>query len=361
MDVIARHREIVSGEEWERRGRDFRIFRDVDQVEMSAFQLGVSSLNAGILDEITAGVLDDETAGGTDRLQNRDLVDERAIGGIRSEIERRISRLGDAYPFRLSKTTDRLEYVPSETLAYELCTAICLAPSLTSGSHATLPRQFEILACSAAVTYFGFGATAVRTGWPRGIDSPHEQRRFKNLVSALRQLTKNVLCEWIWQPIEGRPEDPNPQDVKDCGVDLVAWKDWLDQRTGRLFLLGQCACGNDWTQKYRDLSLKRLYEWVRELPVHPVRALFTPHHVPDGELPGASREAGLIFDRARFTLLSAHGPLHEQLVGAPEQWKALIDIALSPLESRYKQRVATRHSEGRARRPRKGAAARHSQ
>ena len=78
-----------------------------------------------------------------------------------------------------------------------------------------------------------------------------------------------------------------------------------DGKIGQLFVLGQCACGNDWQTKFNDLTIKGLSKWFNPLSiVEPVRCFSTPFHVTDAMLREASREGGIVFDRARLVRLS---------------------------------------------------------
>lgn len=117
--------------------------------------------------------------------------------------------------------------------------------------------------------------------------------------------------EWYWQPDHDLPIDPQPKDIKDSGLDFVAWMPHLDKRTGNLFLLGQCACGNDWENKYGDIDVARLARWFSPMThVPPVRVFCTPYHVTEQLLVETSQRAGLVFDRLRLTLLAETADQH---------------------------------------------------
>ena len=111
--------------------------------------------------------------------------------------------------------------------------------------------------------------------------------------------------EWHWGP----EEELDPTDVKDEGCDFVVWLHPSDGRKiAPLLVLGQCACGNNWQDKYADLDVRRVRRWFNPLSiVEPVRAFATPRHVDDDVLREASREAGLLFDRSRLALIASSG------------------------------------------------------
>ncbi len=96
-----------------------------------------------------------------------------------------------------------------------------------------------------------------------------------------------------------------PRDVKDEGLDFAAWIHHLDDRPGHLFLLGQCACGDNWSNKLTELSIDPLMRWFPPMcHVPATRAFCTPFHITDQRLIEASKQAGIVFDRIRLTLLA---------------------------------------------------------
>lgn len=93
-------------------------------------------------------------------------------------------------------------------------------------------------------------------------------------------------------------------------------------------MLGQCACGNNWQDKYADLNVKRMERWFNPLStVEPVRAFATPRHVDDHLLREASRQAGLVFDRARLVLVASStgaNVLDSEIIGSMDDLTALV-------------------------------------
>jgi hypothetical protein len=162
------------------------------------------------------------------------------------------------------------------------------------------------------VCYLGPGAQGYRTGWP---PDKHEDRpvRFKEVIAKLRGLAG----EWNWSPEPGLDDDPSHLTAKDEGLDVVVWKA-LDARGGKLFLLGQCACGNDYTTKYHDLDqhLTSIARWVKPVTwVAPVRVFGTPRHIPnDAEFHQVNKKAGLTVDRVRLTLLAEYDEKHRDFI-----------------------------------------------
>ncbi|HEY3800237.1 MAG TPA: hypothetical protein VGL58_17960 [Caulobacteraceae bacterium] len=244
-----------------------------------------------------ADAMDDfepEVGAASTEWHRQDLMIDSAVGQVHEEIERRGGLLGDAYPFTLSGGL--LTYRASKSGFYEFCLAIALADQITSGQHVHLPRTFERLSAILVRYFLGGPARSLHLGTPRdeGVGS-----RFRDAMQRAETETR----EWFWGPNPGLPEDPT--DSGDHGVDFVVWKAPPDGRAGSLFVLGQCACGDDWTDKFGDVDLERYGKWFNPLSfVAPVRAFSTPYHVADGWLNEALLRAGLVFDRARLTELA---------------------------------------------------------
>ena len=304
-----------------RRRHEAQRFADyADYAEFRALKDGNAELDSGVYGERVAGALNDldVNAHEGENWQRDDLKHDTAVGRTREEIERRMQLLGDVYPFRLQEET--LFHAGGISIAYEFFLSICNAKTLTSGDHVHLPRLFERIAARLVAAYFGEHARSIHTGVPRGPDTG----------SSFMQTMQNVAAqtgEWAWGPDVGLPGE---QHQGDEGCDFIVWLMASDRRKiGQLFVLGQCACGNDWQSKYGDLDLKKLQKWFNPLSVvDPVKSFATPHHVTDAVLREASRQGGLFFDRARLTM-TAHGAARD-VIGdkTKESMESLIDLVL---------------------------------
>lgn len=275
-----------------------RSATNADRVEFFALKRGSANLHVATYDDRLAGPLDElELDEGVEPWQRDDLRNDTAVGRTQEEIERRIGLLQSAYPFRLDGGT--LSYAEGNARIYEFLLCICNA-SLTSGAHVGLPRVFERVAAKLVAAYFGARARSLHTGWPR-------DRAVGTSFREAMQTVSDQTGEWVWGPNEGLPADPHQQ--RDEGCDFVVWLQAADGRQiGQLFVLGQCACGNDWESKYEDLQLPRLWRWFNPLSdIDPLRSFATPHHVTDALLREASQRSGLFFDRARLTMIAARG------------------------------------------------------
>ena len=290
--------------EWASRSQDERTAKDADQAELIAVKYGSCNLEAGTFDDRVADAMDDydvaDPKGTIPQWASEDIKFESATSDIALEVQRRNSLLNGHYPFLLDR--NQLMYNRSHTLVYEFCLAVSLAQSLKEGEFARLPIAFERLVRDTLICYLGNGAQGYRTGWPA--DQLEERPvRFKQVIAKLQELTG----EWHWSPDPGLDDDPSHLIAKDQGLDIVVWKP-LDTRGGKLFLLGQCACGNAYATKFHDLDnqLSSLTKWVKPISwASPVRVFSTPRHISNNlEFEQVNKEAGLTIDRARLTLLA---------------------------------------------------------
>ncbi|MHB8794809.1 MAG: hypothetical protein ACYC90_05000 [Candidatus Nanopelagicales bacterium] len=109
---------------------------------------------------------------------------------------------------------------------------------------------------------------------------------------------------------------------KDLGVDVVAWRQFTDNRPGFLFVVGQVASGaSDWERKAVHQDAQHLRAWLGlEGPFQVTAAHFIPwvqnivdvkptggmSHIRWSQAQGAAREIdlGVVVDRLRMTMLA---------------------------------------------------------
>lgn len=284
--------------DYDRRSYNQRLAEDADQAEQDAVLLGSSTIESGLSDDRMAGCMDDFETGDESlpHWVERDLSSDSAVGGVQSELIRRQELLGDAYPFRLD--INAIEVNPAvNSLTYNFCLAVCNTPSLTRGDYTKLPRTFERMAMEYARLHLGSFGKSLHTGWPRDAGLPTNMADFSMLI---HQKTG----EWWWGPDHGLTDDDSKK-IKDAGIDFITWIESPDHRPGKLFITGQCACGNDWNTKYGDADVEKIRRWFKPVSwIQPVKAFCTPYLLVDAYLYEASQQAGLVYDRARFSRLA---------------------------------------------------------
>ena len=271
--------------------------KDADQAEFNAVKHGSTVVDSGIDDDKMAGAMDDfeiQESAPTARWIQDAVSYEGAAATLHDVVQRRAELMDRTYPFRYDQGT--LIYEQSNNLVYEFLLAICNARSITQGAFVEFPRFFERLSAKLIAAYFGPDTQSIHTGFPR---DPEIGRSFRDAMATVADRTG----EWKWGPNEDLCDEPIHGD---SGCDFVVWPPAADGRQiGQLFILGQCACGNNWPDKFEDLSIGEVGKWFNPLSdVKPVRSFATPFYVTDEMLPTASRRAGIVFDRVRLVSIS---------------------------------------------------------
>lgn len=211
---------------------------------------------------------------------------EQKILEVLDELEQRVSAARQAYPFDLDdRGVLRLRSKTWEDYpAYTFC--LCLSYFHVNGSSSPT-RLFEQVSCVAAKGYLG--GDAIRFGSPR-----------TELPSAFPAAVTEM-CNRIGEGLGFREQSSLRR--QDDGLDLVAWKDFIDERPSKILLFGQCASGRNWEDKLGDLQPKAFCgQWLMEQPISPipVKSFFIPHRVERRKWAWVARNAGILFDRCRI-------------------------------------------------------------
>lgn len=305
------------------RHQDQRAITNADQVELRAIASGLAVADAGVIDNVLAGELDDlETADiEMEPWQRQDVQREDEVGSARDELERRVSLLGEYYPFKLEG--GHLEYSPSKTGFYEYCLGIATtANSLARDPYTSLPRSFERVVGVILKTHMGPKWENMHTGWPRDDGEP---TRFDNFLRSISRRTSDDR-EWVWNPEEGYPKEASW--VGDGGLDFIVWRRSPDARLGQPFFVGQCACGNDWGEKFGDLDVEKLRPWMGPFTYVPiVRCFTTPFILSDGNFLVAHKLAGWVLDRVRLTIMIEEAREEPEIRAQMDTLKQMFDLA----------------------------------
>ncbi|SPE32672.1 hypothetical protein SBA6_200021 [Candidatus Sulfopaludibacter sp. SbA6] len=161
------------------------------------------------------------------------------------------------------------------------------------GSHPE--RLFEDLCSIALHEYLGgvtIGLDRAVFGFPRRVLPKH----FPNAL--------DDLCTKLGEGNGSSGRKP-AEDQKDAKLDLVAWRSFPDGRRGKLIGFGQCATGDDWTDKAFELQPKKWCElWMKDSAgVDPFASLFIPHRPGEERWLIAAHYGGVLFDRCRIAWL----------------------------------------------------------
>ena len=260
----------------------------------------------GVADFLELVALSHPGAVGSDsliRIGAESGLTQAAVGLGMNTMSRRAAQLGDAYPFRVANgiaCRPGAEGFPWTALL-----------NLSSGSPArqTTPLDesalhLEQLTAAAMETFFGPETRAARFGWPGDAGRPPE---FPDAIRWLAGLMKAELGNAYRSPFR-----------KDGGVDVVAWRPFLDGRSGFPVVLVQCTLEQDYAHKASDIDLRVWSGWLR-LDVDPMTALAVPTVVPQGEDWNALAARTVILDRSRLCGLVSAG---SDRLGPVRAWTA---------------------------------------
>jgi hypothetical protein len=232
------------------------------------------------------------------------------------ELEDRVIGAGDAYPFLVVGAVLELKPSKREYSAYLFCLCLSYFRWSTKRSWEIDINPwllFEELAAMAAARYidgsvFRFGTS--RTGTKKAMSG------FKTTI--------NELCSQVG---EGEAFRPQPTlDKKDDKVDLVAWKDFADKKTGKLMMFGQCAAGEKFDTKISEVNPDAFWkQWMILSAVSPhLRSFYIPHRIPEISWDYQGRYGGIIFDRCRVAYWAFHNNREIKRDGRYRKWWAYI-------------------------------------
>jgi len=211
-----------------------------------------------------------------------DTVQEQSIQCAVEEIMYRQEVLHGHYPFQVRPRGILLSHTKSEEqlTTGEWVYLFCLLSSAiregglqtTNESIKTrIAALFQACACLAAAGYLSGSVTSF--GFPRAQG---------NAFLPALQLAYNDFGEGTVRGDDNVPPG-FPSQLKDGGIDVIAWKDFPDKLPGKLYLLGQCASGKNWREKSVGQYVKSFHgNWFTGHPASgPIEAMFIPftfHH-----------------------------------------------------------------------------------
>lgn len=248
---------------------------------LSAGQSDIRALLEGAADDFT-----EQT--GSDAV---DEASEQAIQAAFDEFSRRIAWSAGGYPFdvRNGQITFRAKNGAHEAQDRHLAYALSLLITYLRqdfnkrfGNKKKLPRSkkakltfpradeiedlFQIVGTIASAGFLG-GAHSISFGFPR----PDGTSFYEALRSAGTRLGEGAPGTVRLSGAPGKP--------KDGAVDLIAWRPCPDGHPGQIYLIGQCASGDNWVTSKTPINevneFHRLY-WTRPPCSRPIVATFLP-------------------------------------------------------------------------------------
>lgn len=234
----------------------------------------------------------------TEPTGEQDAADELILETF-TEMELRGIAAGSAYPFELNLAAGTLVRRGDVATFAPYVFLLCLSYwGKTEAATKKKPfrRMFENLCCLAARNFVG--GSVARFAAPRSALPAAYQAAVERLPTSFNKAVTR-LCELMGEGVEYRDQPTmNSQDDK---LDIVAWRDFPDKRKGKLVIFGQCASGNDWETKLRELNPRLFCEdWMAEVPQSNLTPVFfVPHRVEPAGWDHVNRQL-LVFERCRL-------------------------------------------------------------
>jgi hypothetical protein len=246
------------------------VTKFADWVELSALlepdgRIGFSTLVSAVDLEIEEQEAD---------IADEDARQESLVNSVQAVIAERLKVVGPDYPFRIDDDGGSIELVAPITpvgAIYLFCLFLSHAYDRTVIPKVHAPRidntvrdLFQVCATVAAAGYVDGVATSF--GSPR-LDSERFLDALKRIYGMFGDGTPHATAP------AGAPDQ-----VKDDGIDVIAWRPSPDGLPGTHYLLGQVASGNDWQGKSVISYIAMFHKfWFSTQPASPnTPAMFIP-------------------------------------------------------------------------------------
>lgn len=239
------------------------------------------------------------------------LSDHQVASGLKV-IERRSAILKDKYPFEINEYAV-IFHAERLNCGYTYLLAIS-RPSYTATWQPQIIAQedsdlFEDFVAQVLIRFLGSNSQALAFGWPSKLGRPQEFHK---------------AIEWLARKMGIEPGTAfRPPRRKDGGVDVVAWKNFGDKRSGFPIYLVQCTLQRDVLPKSRDIDLRLWAGWL-EMDRDPLAILAVPKTIPPGELWNEISANAIVFDRIRLTQFcdfDNYSDIEKYLQRILEKWK----------------------------------------
>ena len=239
------------------------ITKVADWLELKAISAPDGRVGFGTLISATALTENEQE----ENIADEDIEEDRLVLNAQSEIARRSKNVGADYPFKIDDNGRAMCFVTPLTKpgsVYLFCLFLSHAFDRTIVPKKYAPRvtnrERDLFQACSTVAAGGFvQGPAVSFGWPR-----------PNGATFLAAL-KRVYEEFG----DGTPhKEPRPaasDDVKDNGIDIVAWRRSPDKLPGTHYMVAQVASGANWIDKSVVTDRMHFYDyWFERRPASPV-------------------------------------------------------------------------------------------
>ena len=236
--------------------------------------------------------------GARQRIADADLQDaleqagrdkEEGLEHILQQFHHRSNAMGARYPIVRAGLGFRARGPWQDHLCYSFLLFVSLNQSYGELNYRTGAREpailFEILTARALELFFS--GTAIRIGAPRLAPVPG------GFPAALA-----YLAAAIREPVRG-DGGLERHGGGDDGLDIWLTKGFQDERTSSVFVVAQCAIGEDWYAKRSELDLALWYRHI-DWFTPPLKAFAVPFQINQDSWRETATRGGLILDRPRI-------------------------------------------------------------
>jgi hypothetical protein len=196
-------------------------------------------------------------------ISDDEIWEDEIVLSVQNEINARRNCIGADYPFMIDARGYVLQLVDPITSigsVYLFCLFLSHATDRTIVPTTLIPNVdndvrdlFQACATVAAAGYVQ--GVAVSFGWPRPDDA--------TFLAAL-QRTYAMFGDGL---PHAEPRPAAPDQVKDDGIDVIAWRPSPDGLPGTAYLLGQSASGDNWKDKSIKADSEQFHEyWFERRP-----------------------------------------------------------------------------------------------
>jgi len=206
------------------------------------------------------------------------------------ELNWRKTTIGVEYPFTI-RDDNIVKRDWEEHLAYSfqllLSTHKLFQPTSINTSSRTwndTAKLFERFVTVALKNYLG---NSFNIGWPRKGGVP---RSFLRCLEFASRVMKERPGPFRWRP----------HWTGDQGVDVIAWGR-LDNRSGKVISLINCAAGDDWDEKLHEVIVELWKNYI-EFTVDPLKGMAFPF-ICRNSWDRSTSVGGILYDRLRLTYL----------------------------------------------------------
>ncbi len=248
-----------------------------DWLELAAF----SSSTGSVTVEDVNGALEIEEDFEPEEIHAEDDLREARVQATTSAILERLRVMDGTYPFRLSEDGHLFSLDPEWTTAGPATYLYCLLLSHITGEGilskealpAVEPSRDLFQVCATLCAAGACRGPAFSFGWPR----PDKTTFHQKLLEVFERFGDG-------RPYR-KPPPGSPPQIKDGGIDVIAWSHEPDGRPGTFYLLGQAASGQDWKGKSVRQHMRPFHDfWFEYRPAStPSAALFIPFCFPVGQ------------------------------------------------------------------------------